>query len=175
MTIFINCPNCGQYKPHNAHGLCINCYRRIRRIRKPKFRKYRIKRVKYHGIYKPHFKYSDYNGYVFEHRYIMYLYLSILNNKVTYLSKDDDIHHINGNRLDNRIENLQLISRSEHAKISHPIIDKSSYYCNICKSNKTRKMFKNNKYYDNWHDDIEGHLCNSCYRMLRYYRNKFGM
>lgn len=27
------------------------------------------------------------------------------------------IHHINGNKKDNRIENLQLVTRSEHTKI----------------------------------------------------------
>ncbi len=28
-----------------------------------------------------------------------------------------DIHHINGNRLDNRLENLQLVSKLEHKRI----------------------------------------------------------
>ena len=33
------------------------------------------------------------------------------------IPKGHHIHHINGNKLDNRIENLELISNSEHQKI----------------------------------------------------------
>ncbi len=70
----------------------------------------------YWALYKPYYKYCHKNRYVQEHRYIMYLYLSILNNKIIYLPKNKEVHHINGNRLDNRIENLQLLTRKQHKK-----------------------------------------------------------
>lgn len=46
-----------------------------------------------------------------EHRYIMEQYLG------RKLNKDEVVHHINGKKYDNRIENLQVMSRSEHIKV----------------------------------------------------------
>lgn len=46
-----------------------------------------------------------------EHRAIM---KDFLKRK---LSKNEHIHHKNGNKLDNRIENLELVTNSEHRKI----------------------------------------------------------
>lgn len=45
-----------------------------------------------------------------EHRHIMEQHL---NKKLNY---NETIHHINGNGKDNRIENLEIISRSQHTK-----------------------------------------------------------
>ena len=50
-------------------------------------------------------------GYVMEHRLIMEQFLG------RFLNKNEVIHHINHNKIDNRIENLVLITRANHTKL----------------------------------------------------------
>jgi len=50
------------------------------------------------------------NGVILEHRLFMAEHLK------RALTKDEIVHHINGDPKDNRIENLQIISRKEHVK-----------------------------------------------------------
>ena len=50
-------------------------------------------------------------GYIPEHRYV------VMQQLKRGLSKAEIIHHINGNKLDNRFENLQIISRKDIGKI----------------------------------------------------------
>jgi hypothetical protein len=65
--------------------------------------------------------YVDNGIYIFEHRLIME---TLISRKLT---DDEVVHHINGDTLDNRPENLQLMSRGEH----------STYHNNIIKLRKT--------------------------------------
>ena len=54
---------------------------------------------------------SDSNGYIQEHRIVMEKHLNRL------LNKNEVVHHINGIRDDNRIENLKLMTNAEHTAL----------------------------------------------------------
>ena len=47
------------------------------------------------------------------HRVLMEKHLGIT------LGPDQDVHHINGVKLDNRLENLEVLTKSEHTKRHH--------------------------------------------------------
>jgi hypothetical protein len=57
--------------------------------------------LRVNGVYRP------------EHRYLMEQHLK------RTLSPDEVVHHINHVKDDNRIENLQVMTRSEHARLHH--------------------------------------------------------
>lgn len=48
---------------------------------------------------------------IFEHRAIMEAHIG------RKLTDDEVVHHINGDKTDNRLENLQLMTRGEHSKM----------------------------------------------------------
>ena len=72
-------------------------------------------------IHKPEHPNSFGRGYICEHRLIMEEYLG------RYLTKDEVVHHINENKQDNRIENLELMTKSEHRRL-HTIGKKNPNY-----------------------------------------------
>lgn len=65
----------------------------------------------YYYRYIPEHPKSSKMGYVAEHRHVM-------ENKIgRYLEKDEVVHHINENKLDNNIENLELLTVSQHSRL----------------------------------------------------------
>ena len=69
----------------------------------------------YIRVYYPTHPHCDNGGNVREHVMLMEKKIGRL------LEKDEVVHHINGNKQDNRIENLQLMTRSEHMKLHNKL------------------------------------------------------
>jgi len=67
----------------------------------------------YIWIYSPEHPSHDSRKYVYEHRLVWEKF----NNAM--LLSWVDIHHINGNKQDNRIENLEAMTKSEHTHKYH--------------------------------------------------------
>ena len=83
------------------------------------------KKRSFHGyilIFSPNHPFAQNTGYILEHRLVM-------EKKIgRYLTKEEVVHHINGAKDDNRIENLMLFPNS-HAHISFIHLDKKTFIC----------------------------------------------
>ena len=69
------------------------------------------------AIYSPNHSKANNSGYILYSRYLM-------EKKIgRELRTNENIHHINNNPLDDRIENLELISRGEHTRLHRKRLD----------------------------------------------------
>jgi len=74
---------------------------------------------------------------IYEHRYVMEKYLK------RKLKKSEHIHHINGIKIDNRIENLKIITAKEHPKLHNFARRKGIYRnCIICGTEFYLKQYR---------------------------------
>lgn len=86
-------------------------------------------------------------GIVYYHRHIVSV------NIGRWLLSSEHVHHKDGNRLNNKPENLEILARSKHTQKHHPqkpkhqclacsnIINYRQKYCSIKCSNKSRLKF----------------------------------
>jgi len=72
-------------------------------------------------VYIPNHPHAMPNGYIREHRLVMEQHLGRV------LESSEYVHHINGNKTDNKIDNLQLTNISEHISIHNKTTRKYSY------------------------------------------------
>ena len=95
--------------------------------------------------------------YVFEHRLLMQQKIGRL------LKREEVVDHINGDRLDNRIENLQILSPIEHNK-KHYVYKGDNIWCKLC-----NKGFRKSPY---WLKNKKTFFC--CREHYRKYLQKNG-
>lgn len=123
------CIDCGSYLNNKRSKRCRDCYNLYMVVcppnpngagsgeNSPSFKggKYFDKRGYVYILSTSHPNKNS-RGYVFEHRIVMEKHLK------RFLKKGEVIHHINGIKHDNRIDNLKLFeNHSKHIKTHHPI------------------------------------------------------
>lgn len=104
------------------------------------------KTLGYYYVYLPEHELANKSGKVYMHRYIM------AKNLGRMLKSEEHVHHINEDKADNRLSNLEILSSSEHG-LKH-IMEripsagnteiKCSYCCNVFKRHNSDINVLNN-------------------------------
>lgn len=98
------CPLCGLFKQRKSN-LCRECFNKSKQY--PFSTKKHVSKNGYYYVYYRAHPYCDKEGRVFEHRLTMEKKLG------RYLLPFENVHHKNGIKSDNRIENLELWVKSQ--------------------------------------------------------------
>ena len=132
-----NCLNCGKvFRPYNSivKTCSRECGYEIRIDGSKKLRKEESWHINKKGYIQGHVWIDEHTRvFVKQHRYFMEKHLG------RKLLNTEDVHHINGIKNDNRIENLQVIDHSEHTKITNNRVYKKGYKMNITEEEKQRR------------------------------------
>ena len=103
--------------------------------------------------------FADKDGYVRLHRIILESYWFIKYKRPFFILPYFAVHHINGNKDDNRPENLMMIEKREHTRIHKfdPTID--DRICKRCNRGQVRGRM--------WKKLMDGYLCANCWTTIR--------
>lgn len=95
-----------------------------------KTRKFVLDKFGYISVFEPNHKLSDQKGYVRYHRLLAW-------NAGMFTDSSWEVHHINGIKNDNRLENLQPMPKYEHTSLTHKgqkRIRHNSKPCKFCET-----------------------------------------
>lgn len=123
-------------------------------------------------VYCPEHPYSDLCGRVKKHRLIVEQYADLFDSKyfdlingVKYLKKSTDVHHKNFDHNDNRIENLEPLTKGEHISKHNAqkeiVRDKKGRIVGII--DHTPRFIKIKKLYDDINIPQKQHLCDAAF------------
>lgn len=123
-------------KPHCAFGLCQMHYRRYKLYGDPNFVMNQGKTKDKSGYIQVRTIKGDGKSgkYTYEHRLVMEQFLGRL------LESHESVHHKNGNKQDNRIENLELWSKAQPA--GQRVADKVNYALEILEMYAPELLYK---------------------------------
>lgn len=114
-------------------------------------------------IHKPYHPDADKQGYVREHRLIMEKKLG------RYLKKEEVIHHINGIKSDNRINNLQLFESSKEHKRFHALKNGGNFkqFPNFIKLGELKSYMKSEEWKKMREKALkrDNYICQKCKRI----------